>query len=144
MLTMLPVKLLHFGIKHLQVSGFQLPQGQIPLAEVRSDWLLDHCGVRTVCCHSQPSLGDLQPFQQIIGKQHIAAQVAHLFGRLKLRPEPRQLRLRLALVALFGKPQCDPFRFPLPSGYTEEQMRRDIIKGLELLKRQRERNRDAR
>ena len=31
-----------------------------------------------------------------------------------------------------------------PSGYTEEQMRRDIIKGLELLKRQRERNRDAR
>lgn len=31
-----------------------------------------------------------------------------------------------------------------PSGYTEEQMRWDIIKGLELLKRQRERNRDAR
>ena len=31
-----------------------------------------------------------------------------------------------------------------PSGYTEEQMRRDIIKGLELLRRQRERNRDAR
>ncbi len=31
-----------------------------------------------------------------------------------------------------------------PSGYTEEQMRRDIINGLELLKRQRERNRDAR
>ena len=31
-----------------------------------------------------------------------------------------------------------------PSGYTEEQMRRDIIKELELLKRQRERNRDAR
>ena len=31
-----------------------------------------------------------------------------------------------------------------PCGYTEEQMRRDIIKGLELLKRQRERNRDAR
>ena len=31
-----------------------------------------------------------------------------------------------------------------PAGYTAEQMRRDIIKGLELLKRQRERNRDAR
>ena len=31
-----------------------------------------------------------------------------------------------------------------PAGYTEEQMRRDIIKGLELLKRQRERNRDVR
>ena len=31
-----------------------------------------------------------------------------------------------------------------PAGYTDEQMRRDIIKGLELLKRQRERNRDAR
>lgn len=30
-----------------------------------------------------------------------------------------------------------------PAGYTDEQMRRDIIKGLELLKRQRERNRDA-
>ena len=30
----------HFGIKHLQVSGFQLPQGQISLAEVRPDWLL--------------------------------------------------------------------------------------------------------
>ena len=31
-----------------------------------------------------------------------------------------------------------------PAGYTDEQMRRDIIRGLELLKRQRERNRDAR
>lgn len=31
-----------------------------------------------------------------------------------------------------------------PAGYTDEQMRRDIIKGLELLKRQRERTRDAR
>ena len=31
-----------------------------------------------------------------------------------------------------------------PAGYTDEQMRRDIIKGLELLKRQRERKRDAR
>ena len=31
-----------------------------------------------------------------------------------------------------------------PAGYTEEQMRRDVVKGLELLKRQRERNRDAR
>ena len=31
-----------------------------------------------------------------------------------------------------------------PAGYTDEQMRSDIIKGLELLKRQRERNRDAR
>ena len=31
-----------------------------------------------------------------------------------------------------------------PAGYTDEQMRRDIIKGLELLKRQRKRNRDAR
>ena len=31
-----------------------------------------------------------------------------------------------------------------PAGYTDEQMRRDIIKGLELLKRQRERSRDAR
>ena len=31
-----------------------------------------------------------------------------------------------------------------PAGYTDDQMRRDIIKGLELLKRQRERNRDAR
>ena len=31
-----------------------------------------------------------------------------------------------------------------PSGYTEEQMRRDVVKGLELLKRQRERNRDTR
>ena len=31
-----------------------------------------------------------------------------------------------------------------PAGYTDEQMRRDIIKGLELLKRQRERSREAR
>lgn len=31
-----------------------------------------------------------------------------------------------------------------PAGYTDEQIRRDIIKGLELLKRQRERNRDVR
>ena len=31
-----------------------------------------------------------------------------------------------------------------PVGYTDEQMRRDILKGLELLKRQRERSRDAR
>ena len=31
-----------------------------------------------------------------------------------------------------------------PPSYTEDQMRKDIVKGLELLKRQRERNRDAR
>ena len=31
-----------------------------------------------------------------------------------------------------------------PVGYTDEQMHRDILKGLELLKRQRERSRDAR
>ena len=31
-----------------------------------------------------------------------------------------------------------------PVGYADEQMRRDILKGLELLKRQRERSRDAR
>lgn len=31
-----------------------------------------------------------------------------------------------------------------PPTYTDAQMRKDIIKGLELLKRQRERNRDAR
>lgn len=31
-----------------------------------------------------------------------------------------------------------------PPNYTEDQMRKDIVKGLELLKRQRERNRDAR
>ncbi len=31
-----------------------------------------------------------------------------------------------------------------PSTYTDEQIKRDILKGLELLKRQRERNRDAR
>lgn len=31
-----------------------------------------------------------------------------------------------------------------PSSYTDEQIRRDIVKGLELLKRQRERNRGAR
>ena len=42
------------------------------------------------------------------------------------------------------KCQRAELRNNFPSGYTEEQMRRDIIKGLELLKRQRERNRDAR
>ena len=40
--------------------------------------------------------------------------------------------------------KLEELRKYFPSGYTEEQMRRDIIKGLELLKRQRERNRDAR
>lgn len=38
----------------------------------------------------------------------------------------------------------EDFKKYFPQGYTDEQMRRDIIKGLELLKRQRERNRDAR
>ena len=38
----------------------------------------------------------------------------------------------------------DDLKKYFPAGYTDEQMRRDIIKGLELLKRQRERNRDAR
>ena len=31
-----------------------------------------------------------------------------------------------------------------PQNYSDEQIKRDIVKGLELLKRQRERNRDAR
>lgn len=38
----------------------------------------------------------------------------------------------------------DELKKYFPSTYTDEQIRRDIIKGLELLKRQRERNRDAR
>lgn len=38
----------------------------------------------------------------------------------------------------------EDFKKYFPQGYTDEQIRRDIIKGLELLKRQRERNRDAR
>ena len=40
--------------------------------------------------------------------------------------------------------KCEDLKKYFPAGYTDEQMRRDIIKGLELLKRQRERNRDAR
>ena len=38
----------------------------------------------------------------------------------------------------------DELRKYFPQNYTDEQIRRDVIKGLELLKRQRERNRDAR
>ena len=38
----------------------------------------------------------------------------------------------------------DEFQKYFPPKYSNEQMRKDIIKGLELLKRQRERNRDAR
>lgn len=38
----------------------------------------------------------------------------------------------------------DELKKYFPPSYTDEQMRKDIIKGLELLKRQRERNRDAR
>ena len=38
----------------------------------------------------------------------------------------------------------DDFKKYFPSNYTDEQMRKDILKGLELLRKQRERNRDAR
>lgn len=38
----------------------------------------------------------------------------------------------------------DEFRGFFPASYTSEQMKRDILKGLELLKRQREHSRDAR
>lgn len=38
----------------------------------------------------------------------------------------------------------DEFRKYFPLNYSNEQIKRDIVKGLELLKRQRERNRDAR
>ena len=38
----------------------------------------------------------------------------------------------------------DDFKEYFPPRYTDEQIKRDIIKGLELLKRQRDRNRDAR
>lgn len=38
----------------------------------------------------------------------------------------------------------DDFRNYFPPSYTDEQIKRDIVKGLELLKRQRDRNRDAR
>lgn len=39
---------------------------------------------------------------------------------------------------------CDELRKYFPLNYSNEQIKRDIVKGLELLKRQRERNRDAR
>lgn len=38
----------------------------------------------------------------------------------------------------------EDFKRYFPAYYTDEQMKKDIVKGLELLKRQRERNRDAR
>lgn len=38
----------------------------------------------------------------------------------------------------------EDFRSYFPPSYTDEQIKKDIVKGLELLKRQRERNRDAR
>ena len=38
----------------------------------------------------------------------------------------------------------DELRKYFPQNYSDEQIKRDIVKGLELLKRQRERNRDAR
>ena len=80
----------HFRIKHLQMSGFQFPQCQFLLAKIRDDGAFQQSLIGTVGCVGQPSLGDLQPFQQIVGEQHITAQVAHFFGRLKLRSEPCQ------------------------------------------------------
>ena len=38
----------------------------------------------------------------------------------------------------------DDLRKYFPPNYTDEQIKKDIVKGLELLKRQRDRNRDAR
>ena len=38
----------------------------------------------------------------------------------------------------------EDFKKYFPSSYTDEQIKKDIVKGLELLKRQRDRNRDAR
>ncbi len=38
----------------------------------------------------------------------------------------------------------EDFKKYFPSNYTDEQIRKDILKGLELLRKQRERNRDAR
>jgi ParB family chromosome partitioning protein len=38
----------------------------------------------------------------------------------------------------------DDLRKYFPPSYTDEQIKKDIVKGLELLKRQRDRNRDAR
>lgn len=38
----------------------------------------------------------------------------------------------------------EDFRNYFPPNYTDEQIKKDIVKGLELLKRQRDRNRDAR
>ena len=38
----------------------------------------------------------------------------------------------------------DDLKQYFPPRYTDEQIKKDIIKGLELIKRQRERNRDAR
>lgn len=38
----------------------------------------------------------------------------------------------------------DELRKYFPQNYSDKQIKRDILKGLELLKRQRERNRDAR
>lgn len=38
----------------------------------------------------------------------------------------------------------EDFKKYFPPSYTDEQIKKDIVKGLELLKRQRDRNRDAR
>jgi len=38
----------------------------------------------------------------------------------------------------------EDFKKYFPPNYSDEQMRKDILKGLELLRKQRERNRDAR
>lgn len=97
---------------------------------------------------------------------YAAAGGAGRDGAERLHPRPTAQSIRLKKLAQEGllddqivyavlaetKPnQQEQLKFKreelrkyFPSGYTEEQMRRDIIKGLELLKRQRERNRDAR
>ena len=80
------------------------------------------------------------------------SQEARGYGLLMLLATCAVVRLvRYAVLAETKPNQQEQLKFKreelrkyFPSGYTEEQMRRDIIKGLELLKRQRERNRDAR
>lgn len=58
--------------------------------------------------------------------------------------EMKEREIFTADYSFMDKFRRDDFKQYFPPKYTDEQMKRDIIKGLELLKRQRERNRDAR
>ena len=92
-----------FGIELLDVSCFQVLEGDRFIPEIGLNGLLHHALIGAEGGGLHPDLDDFQPAEQIIGEQHIGAKLADLCGRLKGVADFHKLRFGFSFGSLFGK-----------------------------------------